>query len=379
MNEQWLQQLKEKMADYKRTAPEVSWNAIDQAMAQRKPQKRWLWRIAAAAVLLLTIGTGYWTLLHDLSQEEPETASTPSLASTQTPSSTPSLASTPPSPPLAKGAITQKGTSTITSTITSTKTKTGTSTSTITSTGTSTGTVIPTDSVGITETEETTQSTETPEPAEHPETKQKVEPSINPNRVIYPTNLHQNKMQENRLMAKVYMSNVIVSRKNKFNDSYDYNPNPDSVSTRFRSKSKQRANYRQPIRVGVSLRYMLNNRWSLESGLTYTHLVSDNGYETQRHNFIGLPINMGYQLWKNRHFSLYVTAGGTIEKMLEEKPWQFSVNTAFGAEYKLSRRFSIFAEPGLGYYFPNNSDIPTIYQDYPLNFNLNFGLRINIK
>ena len=361
MNEQWLQQLKEKMADYKRTAPEVSWNAIDQAMAQRKPKRRWLWRIAAAAVLLLTIGTGYWTLLHDLSQEEPETASTPSLASTQTPSSTPSLASTPPSPPLAKGAITQKGTSTSTST------------------KTSTGTVIPTDSVGITETEETTQSTETPEPAEHPETKQKVEPSINPNRVIYPTNLHQNKMQENRLMAKVYMSNVIVSRKNKFNDSYDYNPNPDSVSTRFRSKSKQRANYRQPIRVGVSLRYMLNNRWSLESGLTYTHLVSDTGNEIQRHNFIGLPINVGYQLWKNRHFSLYVTAGGTIEKMLEEKPWQFSVNTAFGAEYKLSRRFSIFAEPGLGYYFPNNSDIPTIYQDYPLNFNLNFGLRINIK
>ena len=374
MNEQWLQQLKEKMADYKRTAPEVSWNAIDQAMAQRKPQKRWLWRIAAAAVLLLTIGTGYWTLLHDLSQEEPETASTSSLASTQTPSSTPSLASTPPSPPLAKGAITQKGTSTITSTITKTSTKTGTGMST------GTGTVIPTDSVGITETEETTQSTETPEPAEHPETKQKVEPSINPNRVIYPTNLHQNKMQENRLMAKVYMSNVIVSRKNKFNDSYDYNPNPDSVSTRFRSKSKQRANYRQPIRVGVSLRYMLNNRWSLESGLTYTHLVSDNGYyETQRHNFIGLPINVGYQLWKNRHFGLYVTAGGTIEKMLEEKPWQFSVNTAFGAEYKLSRRFSIFAEPGLGYYFPNDSDIPTIYQDYPLNFNLNFGLRINIK
>ena len=120
MNEQWLQQLKEKMADYKRTAPEVSWNAIDQAMAQRKPQKRWLWRIAAAAVLLLTIGTGYWTLLHDLSQEEPETASTSSLASTQTPSSTPSLASTPPSPPLAKGAITQKGTSTSTSTSTGT-------------------------------------------------------------------------------------------------------------------------------------------------------------------------------------------------------------------------------------------------------------------
>ena len=50
-----------------------------------------------------------------------------------------------------------------------------------------------------------------------------------------------------------------------------------------------------------------------------------------------------------------------------------------GAELKLDNRFNIYAEPGLSYYFDNKSSVPTIYQDKPLNFNLNIGIRINIK
>ena len=356
MNEQGLQQLKDKMADYKRPAPEVSWDAIDQAMVQRKPKRLWLWRIAAAVVLLLVVGGGYWTFLHDLPQTEVETAS-------------------PPTPlPWARGDKKIAGTETETKTKTKKMAKTESETD------------VPAESVGITEAEEVTENTETivpDEPVKPHETEKKVEPSVNRRRVIYPTEIRQSKMPENRLMAKVYMSNVVVNNRKAIDGSHEYyNPGsniPDSVRTRYRSKFKGKANYRQPIRVGVSLRYMLNNRWSLESGLTYTHLVSDIGTETLRNNLIGLPLNVGYQVWNNRHFGLYVSAGGTIEKMLEEKPWQFSVNAALGAEYKFSKRLSLFAEPGIGYYFPNDSDIPIIYQDHPLNFNLNFGLRINIK
>ena len=369
MNEQWLQQLKDKMADYKRPAPEVSWDAIDQAMAQRKPKRLWLWRIAAAVVLLLVVGGGYWAFLYDLPQTELETAS-------------------PLTPlPRARGTQEAKGDKTIAEMETGTRTKTKTKTETKKLTATETETDVPAESVGVTEAEEVTESTETivpDEPVKPHETEKKVEPSVNRCRVIYPTEIRQSKMPENRLMAKVYMSNVVVNNRKAIDGSHSigYNPGsniPDSVRTRYRSKFKGKANYRQPIRVGVSLRYMLNNRWSLESGLTYTHLVSDIGTETLRNNLIGLPLNVGYQVWNNRHFGLYVSAGGTIEKMLEEKPWQFSVNAALGAEYKFSKRLSLFAEPGIGYYFPNDSDIPIIYQDHPLNFNLNFGLRINIK
>ena len=379
MNEQWLQQLKDKMADYKRPAPEVSWDAIDQAMAQRKPKRLWLWRIAAAVVLLLVVGGGYWAFLYDLPQTEVETTSPPTplpwargdkkIAGTETETKT--------------GTITGKGTTLSSGTLTETETKTKTKKLAKTESETD----VPAESVGVTEAEEVTENTETivpDEPVKPHETEKKVEPSVNRSRVIYPTEIRQSKMQENRLMAKVYMSNVVVNNRKATDGSHsiDNNPGsniPDSVRTRYRSKFKGKANYRQPIRVGVSLRYMLNNRWSLESGLTYTHLVSDIGNVTLRNNLIGLPLNVGYQVWNNRHFGLYVSAGGTIEKMLDEKPWQFSVNAALGAEYKFSKRLSLFAEPGIGYYFPNDSDIPIIYQDHPLNFNLNFGLRINIK
>ena len=61
MNEQWIKQMQDKMADYKQPAPEVSWNAIDNAMAAKKPHKvipfrYWMRGIAAAVVLLLITG-----------------------------------------------------------------------------------------------------------------------------------------------------------------------------------------------------------------------------------------------------------------------------------------------------------------------------------
>ena len=58
---------------------------------------------------------------------------------------------------------------------------------------------------------------------------------------------------------------------------------------------------------------------------------------------------------------------------------QFSVNGSLGAAFNLNRQFSLYAEPGMGYYFDNGSTIPTYYQDKPFSFNLNVGLRFNIK
>ena len=148
-----------------------------------------------------------------------------------------------------------------------------------------------------------------------------------------------------------------------------------------------RVDHRQPVRFGLSLRYRLDDRWSVESGLSYTRLSSDittivedkATVTEQRLNYIGLPLNISYDLWKNRRFGLYVSAGGMIEKSLDTSPWQFSLNGAAGAEYKLSSYFSLYAEPGIGYYFKDGSGTPTIYKDHPLNFNLSFGLRLNLK
>jgi hypothetical protein len=78
--------------------------------------------------------------------------------------------------------------------------------------------------------------------------------------------------------------------------------------------------------------------------------------------------------------SLYTTAKGKEQsESISIHPLQFSVNGGIGAEFNLTNQFSIYAEPGMGYYFDNGSDVRTFYQEKPFSFNLNLGLRFNIK
>ena len=197
--------------------------------------------------------------------------------------------------------------------------------------------------------------------------------------VILPSDLHDRKYIENHLTAKVYISSTMADRTAEPNDL-------NGIPRHF-SSDKTNIHHRQSVRLGLSLRYRLNDHWSVESGLSYTHLSSDiptllDGkiiMTEQRLNYIGLPLSVSYSLWKNRHLDLYLSTGAMIEKSLNTKPWQFSLNGATGFEYKLADFFSLYVEPGLGYYFKDGSSTRTIYQDHPLNFNLSFGLRFNLK
>lgn len=66
MEEEWMLQMREKMADYKWPAPELSWDELDQALSAGETHKThplWMRRMVAAAVILLIAGVGYWGLL----------------------------------------------------------------------------------------------------------------------------------------------------------------------------------------------------------------------------------------------------------------------------------------------------------------------------
>lgn len=65
MTEQWIQQMREKMADYRKPASEVSWDEIELLVAAERQSHTAWWRrgVAAAAVMLLLAGTAsYWML-----------------------------------------------------------------------------------------------------------------------------------------------------------------------------------------------------------------------------------------------------------------------------------------------------------------------------
>lgn len=396
MNEQWIEQLRQKMADYQQPAPEVSWDEIDRVLAANKTRmarQSWLLRMAAAAVILLIAGVGYWRLLPNETEhffEKPVTQGLPTdnhgdLRNDGSAAKRERLS--------AQGDASlscRRGPKRSVATVHESETVTP---------------------VSMAEQDTVNTAPAANEQAHVVEEKAKPADRNRTQQVVYPSDLRQRKHLSNRLTAKAYFSSTMANSRHTESFSMRwtetvirYGPtgekssesaygsvvgaiNCDTVSVDKSMQTDQQVHHRQPVRFGLSLRYQLDERWSVESGLTYTRLSSDitttvDGVATTtelRLNYLGLPLNVSYSLWKNRYFGLYVTAGGMIEKSLDTSPWQFSLNGAAGAEYRVTDIFSLYAEPGLGYYFKDGSSTPTIYQDHPLNFNLSLGLRFNLK
>lgn len=175
------------------------------------------------------------------------------------------------------------------------------------------------------------------------------------------------------------------------------------------AETSSRIRHRQPVRVGVSLCYNINDRFGLESGITYTYLSSsltsgsdNNRYETNRMlHYVGIPLSLNVNLWRSRWIDVYVSAGGLMEKCVAGRarteytvggvsastktenvmvdPLQWSVNAAAGLQFNISRHVGLYVEPGVAYAFDNGSDIETVYDKHPFNFDLTVGLRFSLK
>ena len=137
-----------------------------------------------------------------------------------------------------------------------------------------------------------------------------------------------------------------------------YAPNDDII--------QEYADHHLPLRLGLSFRYQLTQKWSVETGLTYTYLSSDIKRKVaanpflfqieQKLHYVGVPVNAEYLLLENKHFNVYASAGTLVEKMVRGRrndeynsqsekvsihPLQFSLNCAAGAEWKMNRLLSV--------------------------------------
>lgn len=165
--------------------------------------------------------------------------------------------------------------------------------------------------------------------------------------------------------------------------------------------------HHMPVSVGANVKWNINDYWGVETGLSYTYLFSElqsgaNSYveDKQRLHYIGIPLKFHRSIWGNKLFSFYASAGGMVEKCvsgtietvcvddyrgssseresLDVKPWQLSVIASLGAQVNLLKFVSLYVEPGMAYYFDDNSELLTIRKEKPFNFNLQFGLRFDI-
>ena len=196
--------------------------------------------------------------------------------------------------------------------------------------------------------------------------------------------------------------------------------NPDAASEQTRSvimrialcnadhldddKILRTSHHQMPITWSLALKYKLNHRWGLETGLNYSKLNSefemgeDGNKIEQRQtiHYLGIPVKGLLNIYGGKTWSLYGSAGLVTEipvhaplysnyyvhglheasdKTTIRAPWQFSTTFGLGMQYHLTPNIGIFAEPSLQYFIPTHTDIETYRTEHPFTFTLPLGIR----
>ena len=208
--------------------------------------------------------------------------------------------------------------------------------------------------------------------------------------------------------------------------------NPDAVSDKTRSIIKRIAlnnanrpgedkilrtsHHQMPVTWSLALKYRLDNRFGLESGLGYSRLTSDfeigaDGRsategdaclgkntirEHQTIHYLGIPMKAIYNMYDGKRWGIYGSLGRTTEipvhstlqsdfyvngkyeasdKTTIRAPWQFSTTFGLGLQYHLTPNVGFFAEPSLQYYIPMQSDIENYRTEHPFTLSLPLGIR----
>ncbi len=169
-------------------------------------------------------------------------------------------------------------------------------------------------------------------------------------------------------------------------------------------KIVRKSHHYMPISFSLTLKYRMNSRFSLETGVSYSRLKSEfemgsNGNtinEQQTIHYLGVPVKGIYNMYTGKAWNLYGSLGVTTEipvysplntnyylhgaleatdKTLLRAPWQLSVGPGLGLQYNLTPNVGFFVEPSLQYYIPTGSSIETYRTEHPFTFSLPLGIR----
>lgn len=185
--------------------------------------------------------------------------------------------------------------------------------------------------------------------------------------------------------------------------------NGESLVVYNQPEVETKYSHKLPVKFGVSFRYGFNEKLGIESGLTYTLLNSTfttaagtaNGNTTgkQTLHYIGIPLNVTYNIIGSKLFNVYASAGGAMEKAvggyfettghvdgkrsetnrnsLKPKELQWSLNASAGAQVNVLNQLGLYVEPGISYRIPSGCHVRSIYTDKKLDFSIGFGIRFN--
>ena len=172
---------------------------------------------------------------------------------------------------------------------------------------------------------------------------------------------------------------------------------PQPAMTMMRAKSGYSDSYQHeiPVSVGLSARFFLTDRLSINTGLNYTRYKSlrtrwfaathDHQEDWQYVHYLGVPVRLDYNAVNRKHFNLYFGAGLQMDKCvyatvgderLHEKQILFGMNGAMGLQVNIVPMVGLYFEPEVSYAL-NKGSIETFRSDEPFVVTVRGGLRFN--
>lgn len=421
MKDKWTQQFQEKMDGYEMAAPEMEWTMLDEALAKnRQPSFGVIWgrRIAAAAAVALLVIGGARVLLPGLEAEKggapQQNCGERWLSHRQEGLSGNDEAET--MPILAKAVARKRE-----------KIKSETDEIMISSDKSQQ----PSSDKALLVSGDKSQSADTPNMAEeeqalaksdnvtHKTTTARRRDTATRRTMAMP--VRSSNYHGGELTAAVFMQNAMTANPSNNMGNLFSSPMSNSpygtVSEEFKygtldflaASNPQSVIYDhdRPIKVGLSVKYNIDNRWSIVSGLTYSYLRSTFDYSegktwgsgVQKLHYVGLPLAVNYNVISAKNLKVYLTAGCEMQKLVSGKAnmdgvnileenkrqdvkeggMQWSLNAAVGAEYNFMHNLGLYVEPGVSHYIDNHSSVENFYKYKPTNFSLNVGLRLSIR
>lgn len=177
------------------------------------------------------------------------------------------------------------------------------------------------------------------------------------------------------------------------NDKVTYNDSGSGLSNSFPPATYHEEKHDRPITIGLQVGIPVADRWSVATGLAYTYLHSEiedgtalsNIHTDQKLHFIGVPVQLNYQLYNNRYCDIYIGTGGRIdfgvsgktnlESHLSHLPVNFSLKVSTGVQVKLFKSLNIYAEPSVQYNIPGSTRYKTYFTEHKTMFDLQLGVR----
>lgn len=418
MKDDWLKNIHDKMSEYETDVPDGLWTRVDTAVSRRRRHSVWLWtgRLMAAASVMAVIATAGYHLLRQpgndsLQASAPGTAATApgtpaAIASANNAHSLPDRQDAPSSPSvITAGELRHEPyarlahhAETEASSAQAEKPEQNVAPSPVTDNGAK-------DTVGV-------EKTHTLPAVAF----QKADTRRNDRQGKTPGNTSDT--HTGNFAMGIYTSAATGGTMSERYSSFGLmaaapgaaewkgNPHQGLMVSNQGRVSERNVRHRLPVHAGASVAYRINDRVSVETGLSYSYLSADirEGSDTyyfagdQSLHYIGIPVAVRFRALSWKKFDVYVGAGAMAEKCVSGKlekayviggvthddgsesisikPLQWSLNATAGLQYNATPILGIYAEPGVSYYFDNGSKVETIYGEKPFNFNLNIGLRL---